>query len=220
MRRHNNLFRPIIKLDICNNVQQTLKMTTLSPSPSIISSSQSYGKIPLFPEIKSPNVETFKNTENQFNFTPSPQSPSNDIINDMDEIYPHLWLGKLMPGNILIQNNFTHILSIIDKEPDFINLSNLIIKWINIKDDGNEHIEKYFDECGKFIHGALNNNGKIYVHCQYGLSRSPTIVIAYFIKYMHYDFDRALRYVSKKRPSICPNFDFNCALREYAELQN
>ena len=76
-------------------------------------------------------------------------------------------------------------------------------------------IEQYFDECCNFIENAVTNNGKVYVHCRCGYSRSPTIVIAYIMKKKQLHFNEALDFVSSKRPCICPNFGFNIALREW-----
>ena len=96
--------------------------------------------------------------------------------------------------------------------------------YIEIKDNSSENIYKYFDKCSDFIHNALNEKGKIYVHCKQGLSRSPSIVIAYIMKYgicpdiSHIRFNEALEYVSKKRPNICPNLGFNLALRDYEKI--
>lgn len=138
------------------------------------------------------------------------------IINEMDKIVNGLWLGGHIPESVLIDNEFTHVLSIIDKKPEHMTCTHFITKWINIEDDGKVKIEQYFDECNKFIHDGIMKGGKVYVHCQRGLSRSPTIIIAYLMRFGPcMTFDEALNHVSSKRPTICPNLGFTLALREY-----
>lgn len=142
------------------------------------------------------------------------------VINEMDKIIEGLWLGGIVAEKVLIDNKFTHILSIIETPPEHLLSPAFKTKWINIEDNGKVHIEQYFDECNEFIHTGLNTGGKIYVHCQRGLSRSPSIVIAYLMRHGTSDipmltFDDALNYVSSKRSHICPNLGFALALRNY-----
>jgi hypothetical protein len=204
-----------------NPLVQTFKLEVLENNrPNV-------GKPPLISPIISPKFEPKKQkTPNSlgglFPEARTPNTPARFAINVMDEIIPNLWLGKIICEEEILHHNFTHVLSIIDKKPDFFDSPDFTTKWIDIKDDGSENISDYFEDCSEFIHNALLSSGKIYVHCQYGFSRSPTIVIAYIMQYgnspqqeckMHF-FD-ALEYVSSKRPSICPNFGFNMSLRNY-----
>ena len=46
------------------------------------------------------------------------------------------------------------------------------------------------------------------IHCAYGVSRSPSIVIAYLMKKYKIDFDEAEHFVKRKRPEIRPNEGF------------
>ena len=66
------------------------------------------------------------------------------------------------------------------------------------------HLEK----ATSFINQAQLNNGVILVHCQLGISRSTSCVIAYMIKYMGYTAMNALDFIKKKRPQVMPNFGF------------
>ena len=50
-------------------------------------------------------------------------------------------------------------------------------KIIEVDDDYRANIIQYFNECILFIEG----NDKIFIHCAAGMSRSPTIVIAYLM---------------------------------------
>lgn len=59
---------------------------------------------------------------------------------------------------------------------------------------------------------------KIIVFCRAGHSRSPTIVIAYLMKYENMTFDEAYKYVKNKR-NIMPNNGFIEQLHNYEKLK-
>lgn len=190
------------------NLNLEIKCTTLdNKSPISISSK---GTIIITPQ------STMSNKKGLF--------PNMRCFHDMDQIIPNLWLGEIISVDEILEMGFTHLLSIIEEFPNDFNKLEIKKMYIEIKDNSSENIYKYFDKCSDFIHNALNEKGKIYVHCKQGLSRSPSIVIAYIMKYgicpdiSHIRFNEALEYVSKKRPNICPNLGFNLALRDYEKI--
>ena len=84
------------------------------------------------------------------------------------------------------------------------------VKYCHLKlsDTPNFRIINYLDKATSFINQAQSNNGIILVHCQLGISRSTTCVIAYFIKYLGYTAMNALNFIKKKRAQVMPNFGF------------
>ena len=85
-------------------------------------------------------------------------------------------------------------------------------KVLHIKDDIHEHISDYFEECNNFIKEAPK---PIYIHCNCGVSRSATILIAYFIS-QNMSFQQAYNAVFNKRRFIKPNRMFFKQLFHYA----
>jgi len=73
----------------------------------------------------------------------------------------------------------------------------------------------FFDGCFEFIHEHRTQGRNVFVHCQAGMSRSPTIVIGYLIKNEAMNYETALEYVKKRRPRIGPNKGFRAQLMTY-----
>ena len=70
------------------------------------------------------------------------------------------------------------------------------------------HFEKSFN----FIESARKEGKKILIHCKLGISRSPTILMAYLIRYMNFTALSALDFVKTKRKQVQPNPGFFCQL--------
>ncbi|CAD2100367.1 protein tyrosine phosphatase, putative [Plasmodium vinckei brucechwatti] len=87
---------------------------------------------------------------------------------------------------------------------------------INLEDMGLEQISKYFDESNNFIHSFVTKNQPVFVTCSHGISRSPTIVLAYLIGKQNYFLNEAFRFLMSKK-NICPNVGFAEQLCNYEE---
>ncbi|CAG8505659.1 11233_t:CDS:2 [Diversispora eburnea] len=136
-------------------------------------------------------------------------------------ILDRLYLGSSRAGTDvewLKNHKISHILIVADNifplYPE-----NYKYKTISINDHRTENIAQYFDITSDFIHLALEQeNGTILVHCQLGISRSSSIVIAYLMKYQKMSFEDAYKFVTSKRPAIRPNVGFRKQLIEYEAL--
>ena len=53
-----------------------------------------------------------------------------------------------------------------------------------------------------FINKVVKKNKKIYIHCREGISRAPTFLVAYFIKYENCDLKKALKKIFSKRKFV------------------
>ena len=85
---------------------------------------------------------------------------------------------------------------------------------VPVMDRFQEDIKKYFNETNRFIEN-VKKDGKVLIHCQAGISRSPTIGIAFLMKMNKLSFNDAFSLVKEKRPIIEPNLAFIQALLEY-----
>lgn len=84
----------------------------------------------------------------------------------------------------------------------------LFYKTYFLKDAKPENIEAVFYETIEFIQKVKEENGKVYVHCVQGVSRSATIVLAYLIFTEKMSYQDAFNLVKDKRGIISPNLGF------------
>jgi len=86
---------------------------------------------------------------------------------------------------------------------------------VPIYDEPSSHILPYLDGAVLFIHCLISKGKSVLVHCQAGISRSSTLVIAYWMRYRGMTRDEAYLQVKKRRPCICPNQGFWKELQVY-----
>lgn len=145
------------------------------------------------------------------------------------EITSRLFVGDLASASnndAMKQQGITHIVSVINGAfEQFPN--DFEYKIIHINDDPWVDIEKYFDTSNSFIDEALRKtNTKVMIHCQRGVSRSVTLLLAYMIykqnqtkPITNVDIEetviRILTEVQVHRPIAEPNTGFMESLREY-----
>ena len=84
---------------------------------------------------------------------------------------------------------------------------------IEIEDIDEQDIIQYFDLTNKFIEGS----NKVYIHCRAGISRSPTVTIAYLMWKNTIPFYKAFELVKTNR-DVYPNKGFVTQLLEYQKL--
>ncbi|XP_043505587.1 dual specificity protein phosphatase 3-like isoform X1 [Polistes fuscatus] len=146
---------------------------------------------------------------------------------DCDEVYPGIFIGDATTAknkNYLARIGITHLLNAAEgKKFGFVNTdrnyySNTRIKYLGLPlaDLPTVDISKYFYTAASFIDEAVSNNGKVFVHCMVGVSRSATCVLAYLMIKKNMLAVDAIRIVREKR-DIHPNYGFRSQL---AQLDN
>ncbi|CAF1125747.1 unnamed protein product [Adineta steineri] len=89
------------------------------------------------------------------------------------------------------------------------------VLWINIVDDSNKNIAQYFHKTNDFLSSCKQKNEKVLVHCQMGISRSSSIILAYLIKYHHDTLFNAYDNLLNRHPFAAPNYGFFIQLIRY-----
>ena len=141
-----------------------------------------------------------------------------DTHKDIDKIEENLWLvNTFAAGNIkdLKEKGIKKILSVMSVPPNYDNKEyGFNHKKIEIDDMNHQNIIQYFGECLNFIKG----DEKVLVHCLGGVSRSPTIVIAYIMWIKKMKYDEAIQFVKSKRSIIGPNSGFIKQLKMFHNI--
>lgn len=125
--------------------------------------------------------------------------------------------SKYVTNDEMIDMGITNIVSILTQSNP--------VKWnrsvsthiapkleIKIDDLPTEDIIAAAEKAVPYINSVVKNGGKVYVHCAMGISRSASIVIAYYMAKNKWDYYRAFNYVSAIRPIIQPNIGFELQL--------
>jgi len=89
---------------------------------------------------------------------------------------------------------------------------------LKIRDESDFEIFKYFEKANDFINQVRSKGGIILIHCKLGISRSPSFVLAYLMKYYNFSFENALKFLRNKRPQVNPNEGFMNYLDKYEKL--
>eukprot|EP01084_Bolivina_argentea_P115076 204725_1 len=95
---------------------------------------------------------------------------------------------------------------------------------IEIDDVNNANIGIFFEDATKFINDALNenkdneNNNRVLVHCEMGVSRSSACVLAYLLKYKNMQLCDAYKLTKQCREIIHPNNGFFKQLVEFEKV--
>ncbi|KAJ7118619.1 protein-tyrosine phosphatase-like protein [Mycena crocata] len=131
---------------------------------------------------------------------------------------PSIYLGPCSAASsksFLTANSITHVLSIGATPKE--NIDGVVYHRISLTDSPSSSILKVYDVACTIIDAALrskNESGKILVHCSAGISRSPTIAVAYLMKCRGMSLKAALGQILKVRPQVSPNPGFLAQLKE------
>ncbi|CAF1597814.1 unnamed protein product [Adineta steineri] len=142
----------------------------------------------------------------------------------MSEIIPGLYLGNSHDAeniNLLKQNNIQTIINISTSIPCYFeNEKCFDYQQLPCHDSSSQNILQYFETTFEYMDEKLSSNKNILVHCQGGVSRSPSFIIGYLMKYHSKTFDEAHQLVKSKRNIVNPNLNFLGQLIQYQQILN
>ena len=115
----------------------------------------------------------------------------------------------------LRRNNITNILNCAIECKNKTLPKSITELHLDVRDEPEFYIIKYFEKSNEFINKVRTEGGSILVHCKMGLSRSPSFIIAFLIKYYGFTVDSAINFLKRKRPYVNINHGFIQQLHEY-----
>lgn len=129
--------------------------------------------------------------------------------------------GRLFIGDFagtyskeVTKHGLTDIVTMTKKKPTSIDGLNYF--YFPIDDSPDKDASVYFKQTREAIDERLQNEGKVFVHCNAGVSRSATIVISYLCYKLGEKPEEALKILRQSRPVVFPNSGFWQQLqREY-----
>uniref|UniRef100_A0A0N7ZBB6 protein-tyrosine-phosphatase n=2 Tax=Scylla olivacea TaxID=85551 RepID=A0A0N7ZBB6_SCYOL len=150
-----------------------------------------------------------------------PPSPGNEAAIEQaqaSEVLPFLYIGNARDAQdlrVLQALGITRVLNVTSHVPGYHQDSGICYKTLPAMDSGHQNLRQYFDEAIHFIDEARQSGARVLVHCQAGVSRSPTIVIAYLMKHTRMTMVDSYKYVKARRIIISPNLNFMGQLVEW-----
>ncbi|KAJ7087945.1 protein-tyrosine phosphatase-like protein [Mycena belliarum] len=131
-----------------------------------------------------------------------------------------LYLGSLSAVNdhaLLRAHGIKHLVQALEAPwaPPARKEDGLVAYSIDIRDKESVDLRPHLEAACVYIERALRRGEGVLVHCQQGISRSPSIVIAYLIRNHAMSYDAALAFVKRKRACVKPNPGFARALMEW-----
>ncbi|XP_053121144.1 dual specificity protein phosphatase 3 [Hemicordylus capensis] len=136
-----------------------------------------------------------------------------------NEVAPRIHVGNaFIAKNVmrLQRLGITHVLNAaegksfmhVNTNAEYYEGTGITYHGIKANDTQEFNLSRYFEEAADFIEKALaQKDGRVFVHCREGYSRSPTLVIAYLMLRQNMDVKTAVSAVRQKR-EIGPNDGF------------
>jgi len=141
-------------------------------------------------------------------------------------VYPRILLG---PGFILLPSfvqvrQITHVINCAEDYECPLGLKNALgpdrYACMNALDDPTDILRKHYAHfeaaMDKFLRDPTCRN--VYVHCQAGMNRSATLVMAYVIRRFRVKLNDIVETVARQRPCILTNPHFQEYLCKFASL--
>lgn len=131
-------------------------------------------------------------------------------------ITSHVYVGDIFVAqniDLLKQLGISCILNCIDC-PNYFQ-TEFIYKQIHMRDNPTEDIFTLIYDAIDFIDNAVKNGLNILIHCNYGISRSSAVTIAYLMYANQYNYQKAFDVLHRARPICAPNAGFIIALHNW-----
>ena len=153
--------------------------------------------------------------------SPTELCDTKDIENHpTSQVLPYLFLGNMRDAADaagLRRLGIKFVLNVTAKPPAYSPDPDIVYKQLEAADNGVQNLRQFFEEAFAFIDRARCTNSCVLIHCAAGVSRSPTIAVAYLMKYYPMAMSEAYKFVKRRRSIISPNLNFMGQLWEFEQ---
>jgi predicted protein tyrosine phosphatase len=156
----------------------------------------------------------------------SPTAPKTFFKKSSDEmklfqITPQLFVsGYNNAQNLecLKQHGITHVINLTAHHCPNLHHGEVGYSSFSISDNAHFDLFSFFESLVDLISQKINENHRVLVHCKMGISRAPSVVMAFLIRKMQMSYSCAFDYVQKIHPKVSPNLGFLMQLKKLEEL--
>lgn len=201
------------------NLSLCLPQTTLS-TPVKTTDPYSNGPIEIMPHLylgseqNTLNMDQLRelNIQSILNVAAEVSHPYQDMFQSIQSIIPSPTLSKssTISSTSTIHTNYSSD-SLLHHPSDIIYHK---LNWEHNQENLVLELEKAID----IIDRSRSVNQNILVHCQCGVSRSATVIIAYIIKTLKLPMQDAYNHVKNLSPAVNPNLSLLFQLREFEQF--
>ncbi|KAM4607471.1 dual specificity phosphatase 29-like [Polymixia lowei] len=140
----------------------------------------------------------------------------------VNQVWPNLYIGNETVARdkaTLLSLGITHIVNAaagrhrINTGQEFYSDLEVGYHGVEAADHPEFNLQPYFNPAAQFVDIALKQNGKVFVHCAMGVSRSGALVLAYLMMCQGLPLVEAITAVRLNR-DIAPNSGFLEQLRQ------
>lgn len=137
------------------------------------------------------------------------------------QIVPNLFIGDETASTnepLLRSLNVTHVVNVTKRIPNWHEKGGerpLKYFQVPVNDHWSENLLPFLPQVIEFIDSARRNDCSALIHCEAGVSRSATIIVAYVMHTFRMKLDDAYEMVRKVKSDICPNFAFMMQLKDF-----
>eukprot|EP01132_Coremiostelium_polycephalum_P002402 gene2402-2969_t len=120
---------------------------------------------------------------------------------------------------LLKRNGITHIINASYQCQNFFEDNPekpFVYKKFPLRDNPSEDISLVFNQVIEFIEMARSSGGKVFIHCQMGVSRSPCLCMLWVMKTTRCSLEEASDHIRVIRPISRPNAGFQLSLLNWA----
>ena len=166
--------------------------------------------------------EDFEDTADSLSNYDSPkpdQSPKSGKFNQTKvyKINPNLFMSGYHSAadlKTLKQNQITHVINLTSQYCQNLHESFVSYSNFQLSDNSNFDLTPFLEEITKTIYQKIEQGQKVLVHCKMGVSRAPSVIIAFLIKQLRMDFYSAFNHVHQINSKISPNLGYLMQLQK------